>query len=97
MNDKRKDERHSENDKEGAGLGLRQNKGSIQVDKLRARDNMKDQGQVQRTGEGYKERTREKVKAKDEDQGQGPQGEMQWTRMNDKEEAEGTMDKDEGQ
>ena len=65
MNDKRKDERHSEKDKEGAGLCFRQNNGSIQVDKLRARDNMKDQGQVQRTGERYRKRTRGKVKGKD--------------------------------
>ena len=45
MNDKKKDERHSERDKEGAGLGFWQNKGSIQVDKLRARDIGKDEGQ----------------------------------------------------
>ena len=39
---------------------------------------------------GEKERAMVKIKVKN-------QGEMKWTRMNDKEEAEGTVDKDEGQ
>ena len=55
----------------GAELGLRQNKGSFQVVKLRARDNMNDQGQVQRTGEGYRERTRGKGKGNGEGQWRG--------------------------